>query len=144
MVAIALFLALKLLAYSAWCRLALRWLAPSPPAELLRRAFLLGAVRLGLGLVLGATLVGLLNWVAPESNRLGVSPLLLAGGFVGLRWLEWSFVGALAARRADSVRGVLIGRGGKEQLWRLGGLGLSFATDAAGALGIGALGLIPC
>ena len=71
-------------------------------------------------------------------------PFGLLAGSVLIRWLEWSFVGALAAGRARSPRAVLLGRSGREHLWRVGGVVLSFATDVAGLLGAGALGLIPC
>ena len=138
------FFGVKLLAYAAWCGLGLGFLAPVRPASPARRAGFLALVRLALGFLLGWLLLFGLAAVAPVPNRLGVSPLALLAGSVLLRWLEWSFVGALAAGRASSAKAVLLGRSGKEHLWRAGGVALSFATDLAGLLGAGALGLIPC
>ncbi len=138
------FFGVKLLAYTAWCRLGLALLAPARPASPLRRAALLALLRLALGLLLGWLLLLGLTTLAPAQNRLGVPPLALLAGSALLRWLEWSYVGALAAGRGRSAVVVLLGRSGKEHLWRLGGVALSFATDLAGLLGAGALGLIPC
>lgn len=138
------FFAAKLVAYAAWCRLGLGLLAAERPTSPLRRAGALAVVRLALGLLLGwLLLLGLATFV-PAQNRLDVPPLALLAGSALLRWLEWSFVGALAAGRALSPRAVLLGRSGKEHLWRVGGVALSFATDLAGLLGAGALGVIPC
>lgn len=143
-VGVLAFFTVKLLAYAAWCRLGLAFLAPVRPASPARRAGLLALVRLALGLLLGGLLLFGLAALAPAQNRLGVPPLALLAGSVLLRWLEWSFVGALAAGRARSARSVLLGRSGKEHLWRAGGVALSFVTDLAGLLGAGALGLVPC
>jgi len=143
-VGVLAFLSVKLVAYAAWCRLGLGLLAPELPAAALRRAGFLAFVRLAIGLLLGWLLLLGLATLVPAPNRLGVPPLALLAGSALLRWLEWSFVGALAAGRARSPRAVLLGRSGKEHLWRVGGVALSFATDLAGLLGAGALGVIPC
>jgi hypothetical protein len=99
---------------------------------------------MALGLGLGWLFVLALTIVAPDQNRLGLSIPVLVLGFVVLRWLEWSFVGALAVGHANQPRAILLGTSLKEHLWRLGGLAVSFATDLAGVFGVGALGLIPC
>ena len=138
------FLLVKLVVYAAWCWVGLRLLAAPPPVSPARRALGLALVRMALGFGLGWLLVFGLTVAAPEQNRLGTSLAGLLLGFVLLRWLEWSFVGALAAGRARSPRDVLLGRSFKEHLWRAGGLAVSFATDLASLLGAGALGLIPC
>jgi hypothetical protein len=143
-VGVLAFLSVKLVAYAAWCRLGLLFLAPERPASPLRRAGFLAVVRLALGLLLGWLFLFGLAALAPAQNRLGVPPLALLAGSALLRWLEWSFVGALAAGRARSPRAILLGRSGTEHLWRVGGVALSFATDLAGLLGAGALGLVPC
>jgi len=143
-VGLGAFFSVKLLAYAAWCWLGLGFLATPPPDGRVRRASLLAFVRVGLGLALGWLLLFGLTVVAPEPNRLGTSlPALLAGS-ASLRWLEWSFVGALAAGRGRDARADLLGRGAKEHLWRVGGVALSFATDVGGLFGAGALGIIPC
>lgn len=143
-VGLGAFFSVKLLAYAAWCWLGLGFLASPPPDTRVRRAFLLALARVGLGLVLGWLLLFCLTVVAPEQSRLGTSlPALLAAS-ASLRWLEWSFVGALAAGRGRSPRAVFLGRSAKEHLWRAGGVALSFATDLGGLLGAGALGLVPC
>lgn len=138
------FLLIKLLAYAAWCWLGLRVLGAKPPASMLRRVGVLALVRVALGFALGWLMVLALTFIAPGQNRLGLSVPSLILGFVLLRWLEWSFVGALATGHANHPRIILFGRNLKEHLWRLGGLAVSFATDLAGVLGVGALGLIPC
>ncbi|MHB8800843.1 MAG: hypothetical protein ACYDBY_20570 [Thermoanaerobaculia bacterium] len=143
-VGVLAFLSVKLVAYAAWCRLGLGFLAPERFESPLRRAGFLAGVRLAIGLLLGWLFLFGLAAVAPAQNRLGVSPLALLAGSALLRWLEWSFVGALAAGGARSPRAVLLGRSAKEHLWRVGGVALSFATDLAGLLGAGALGLVPC
>ena len=143
-VGVLAFLSVKLVAYAAWCRLGLALLAPERPASPQRRAGFLAVVRLALGFLLGWLFLFGLAAVAPAQNRLGVPPVALLAGSALLRFLEWSFVGALAAGRARSARAVLLGRSGKEHLWRVGGVALSFATDLAGLLGAGALGLVPC
>ena len=143
-VGVLAFVSVKLVAYAAWCRLGLAVLAPERPASPLRRAGTLAVVRLALGLLLGWLFVLGLASLFPAPNRLGVPPFGLLAGSVLIRWLEWSFVGALAAGRARSPRAVLLGRSGREHLWRVGGVVLSFATDVAGLLGAGALGLVPC
>jgi hypothetical protein len=138
------FFAIKLAAYTAWCRLGLRFLASPPPDRPAHRALALGLVRLSLGFVLGWLLVVTLTIVAPGQNRLGLSfPALAVGSFV-LRWLVWSFVGALASGHANRPGVVLLGRSSREHLWRIGGVGISYATDVASILGVGVLGLIPC
>jgi hypothetical protein len=138
------FLLIKLIAYAAWCWLGLRLLATAPPARLPRRALTLALVRLALGFGLGWLLVLALTFIAPEQNRLGLSFSALVVGSVVLRWLEWSFVGALASGHANRPRVILFGRSLREHFWRIGGVVVSFATDLASILGVGALGLIPC
>lgn len=138
------FLVTKFVAYSGWCWWALRLFGVPSEEPLLRRALLLGFLRLGLGLGLGWLMVLMLSVVAPEQNRLGLSLPLLIGGFVALRWLEWSYIGALAGGHARSLRTILLGRQLRENLWRAGGLAVSFGTDLAGVFGVGSLGLIPC
>lgn len=137
------FLLIKLIAYAAWCWLGLRLLATPPPDRPARRALALGLVRVGLGFGLGWLLVLTLTIIAPE-NRPGFSFPALVVSSVVLRWLVWSFVGALASGHANRPRVVLRGRSSKEHLWRIGGVGVSYATDVASFLGVGALGLIPC
>jgi hypothetical protein len=138
------FLAVKLLAYTAWCWVGLGVLAAPRPGSRIRRAGVLALLRLALGFALGWLLLFGLTAVAPEQNRLGLSLPALLVGFVFLRWLEWSFIGALAAGRASQWRAVLLGTGPREHLWRVGGLAVSFATDLATFFGVGALGLMPC
>jgi hypothetical protein len=138
------FLVTKLVAYSGWCWVALRIFRVQPQASSLRRAAVLALVRLGLGLGLGWLLVFVLSVVAPGQNRLGLSLPLLVVGFVALRWLEWSYVGALARGQAKSLRAILLGTEVKEHLWRVGGVVVSFATDLTGVFGVSSLGLIPC
>lgn len=135
-------LSLKLAAYTAWCWLGLRLL--SAPDRRTGQALVLGLLRLGLGLGLGWLMVLAFTVFAPQQNRLGVSLPALLIGFVLLRWLEWSFVGAVITRNANRPSVLLLGTGPKEHGWRVGGLAISFATDLAGVFGVGALGAIPC
>lgn len=133
--------ALKLAAYSAWCWLGLRWLTSRPPT--VPRAIRLGLLRVGIGLPLGWGLVFLLTFAAPDQNRLGVSIPALLGGVAVLRWLEWCLVGAVAVGSGWTVSSV-VGSGPRQQLWRAGGVLLSFATDVGIVSGVAALGLVPC
>lgn len=135
------FFALKLAAYSAWCWLGLRLLTPARPRA--GTAILLGLARVALGLVLGWALVAGMTVAAPRSNRLGVSLPALVLGFVILRWLEWCVLGAVVSRAGWSP-GAVLGRSARQQVWRVGGVAVSFATDAGALFGIGALGMIPC
>ena len=138
------FLLLKFFAYAAWCWLALEFLTVARPASPVRRVMGLALVRMVLGFGLGWPSVLALTVIAPGHNRLGLSIPALVLAFVCLRWLEWSFVGALAMGHAKQPRAVVLGTHVKEHAWRIGGLGVSFATDLAGVFGVGALGLIPC
>ena len=140
-VAFAALLAIKLAIYSAWCWLALRFIASTPPSW--KRAMAHGVLRIALGLVLGFSLVVAVGWIAPASNRLGLSAMPLLVLVAPMRYLEWSVVGMLLLRRERNLRGLFAGPA-RLHAWRVGGVVLSFLTDVGAILGISAAGLIPC
>ena len=139
--AVAGFFALKLLIYACWCWLGLRVLSAEPRRW--RRAAAHGLLRVLLGLALGWTLVFVLSFVAPASNRLGLALVPMALYMLILRWFIWSVVGASLLRRGWTLRGIFGGTA-RQQAWRIGGVLLSLATDVAALFGISALGMIPC
>jgi hypothetical protein len=139
------FLAVKFSAYYYWCARGLRVLAvENVGTSSAGRAAVLASIRVGIGIVLGALLLFAVSHVAPARTRMGFSfPVFLFGAVI-LRWLEWSFIGTLAANRANTIRGILVGKGRREHIWRAGGVAVSFATDVGNFLGVGALGLVAC
>jgi hypothetical protein len=128
---IAIYFSAKYAAYAAWCGLGLRWLDPSRPARR-RLALLFGAMRLGLGFLLGFLL-----WNFPRIP--GFDPETMLGGalpfyfvlFPPMRWLEWSLVALLLDPSSRSRGAFLVGASARARLWRLGGVGLSFLADGA-------------
>ena len=110
------YLAVKLLAYSIWCHLGLRWFAPERP-HALRSAISFGTGRLLLGIG-----VGLLIFLAALSmnNATRNAPLTYVAIYVPARILEW----LLWYRLLRSVPG-----GRRAWLWILGGVLVSCLAD---------------
>ena len=118
----ALYVAVKLIAYAAWCWYGLRlW---RPTAVTLSRAMLWGVARLAIGIGFG-----LMIFVAFRTG-----PENLIGKYIAIyapvRLLEW-FILALIIGRGERKRtrtGVI--------LWCLGGIVVSFLADFASPEGI--------
>jgi len=126
-----LYLALKYLAYSAWC---LAGLAMLRPGERLSRssAMGLGFLRLLLGFF-----VGLGIWYASSFvyGRLQTAPAALRtlltylAVYVPVRWLEWSVLAVMIEPPGGTLLSFFAGRGAKSRLFRLGGILVSCLAD---------------
>jgi len=128
MMGYVVYIVVKYLGYASWCYVGLRTLAPERP-EPLRFAALLGAVRLGLGIV-----VGLFISVAALSmnNATRNAPLTYFSIYVPVRVVEWVILHILVSR---SVQGT------KSVGWVLGGVVVSCLADIP--LGIMEGGVVP-
>jgi len=118
------YVALKLVGYGVWGYVGLRWLSPGYPTPV-RKALVLGALRLVLGWVTGI-LVG--PFVLVTGTR-GISVFYFSGLAI-VRFVEWSIIGALLPPSGASAtdRGFL-GGGGRGLLWRVGGIIVSYLAD---------------
>ena len=89
------YIVVKYLAYMGWCYVGLVRLAPDR-THLVRRAALLGALRLAIGIGLG-----LFIFVAALSmnNATRNAPLTYAAIYLPVRVLEWTVMHVLVARR---------------------------------------------
>lgn len=120
--AYAFYVAVKLIAYAAWCWYGLRlW---RPTSSTLSRAMLFGTARLAIGIGFGL-MIFLLFPTGPE-NLLGKYIAIYAP----VRLLEW-FILALIIGSREGKRtwaGVI--------LWCLGGIVVSFLADFASPEGI--------
>jgi hypothetical protein len=120
-----LYLVAKLVAYTAWCRVALRAIyEPSGDAP---SAWTYGAARVTIGLAFAYVLTSLLHWVAPAPNQLGISIPVLLPALVLVRVFEWLAIGGMMLARATGPRPDRL----RQVAWTAGGVGLSFAVDVA-------------
>jgi hypothetical protein len=119
----------KFLAYSAWCRVGLGleirngWKA----------AFGFGFVRLLLGVFFGVSIfvVGAMgHFNAPVHAWLAYFAV-----YAPVRWIEWSIMSCLLNREGLSPLAFLVGRSWKERFWRLGGIAVSHLADGPLILG---------
>ena len=138
------YLAVKLVAYAAWCRVALRALHeddPSSPDDR-QSAWVYGAVRVAVGLMLGFILSSVLSRIAPAPNRLGISTPVLLPALALSRVFEWLAVGGMMVARATGPMPSV----GRQVLWIGGGVVFSFVIDAVLAVGLGTLAVLrmPC
>jgi hypothetical protein len=132
------YLAMKLVAYAAWCLVALRATRGRQPGELGRAAGY-GVARVVLGLALGTLLVIAMPSIAPAANRTHFSIPVYALALTLVRVFEWLAVGGFIAAGADARPGL-----GARVAWTAGGVALSSLTDVAGiAFGV-AVGVMPC
>ena len=117
-----LYVAVKLICYSAWCWVGLRWLRQS---SAWRGAFGYGVLRLAIGVIFG---VFVFFAYQPSADRLLLKYLVI---YAPIRLVEW-FI----------IAGVFQWRGGqgipcrKMILWSLGGILVSFAADLASPEGV--------
>lgn len=117
----------KFLAYSAWCYLGLRLLAPA--AARVPGALGYGGLRWLLGLGLGVLVFLLLGTRSPDSVATTYFAL-----YTPLRVLEWGLMAVLMTPRhrgaADApLRWLRLG-------WIVGGVGVSFLTDLVSPAGL--------
>src|SRR3954451_20609600 len=118
-----LYAAVKFVAYCLWCFLGLRLLAPVHAMLLSSAKY--GSIRWLLGLGFGLVAAIALGSVSKES----VAALCL-GAYAPLRVVEWAIMAVLLRRSSTSG---LVSSAGSPRLWLwvLGGIVVSFASDAA-------------
>ena len=133
---IAIYALVKYLAYSGWCSL----LPADDGRAGWRRGLGLGGVRLILGLVVGAGVAFAGAHLAYASRM----PLAFGAILLPIRWLEWNLVGVLGARLPPLPHLVLLGASGRLRLWTLGGMLVSFATDALAIVAVGSMRALVC
>jgi hypothetical protein len=139
MLAILAFFAIKLVAYTAWCLLALRTLRGRAANDLAEAAGY-GVARVLIGLVLGFVLVTMMPTIAPAPNRARFSIPVYLLALALVRVFEWLAIGGMILANAAVPTPSLAAR----TAWIAGGVGLSFLTDIlALAIGIGLEG-VPC
>jgi hypothetical protein len=118
---IAVYALVKFIAYSIWCAAGLRIAASS--AATLRASLSLGAVRWLLGLVFGAAIFFLAGAIDVDS-----ATRLYFTIYSPVRVVEWGIMAWLiASRRGGDSRPASIG---SLAVWCLGGILVSFLTDA--------------
>lgn len=112
----ALYIASKLFGYSAWCALGLVLVKRAA----FPRALGFGFIRLLLGLGFGFAVFILYH---PDSSANLLAPYLAVYG--PIRWLEWS----ITAKLIKPTERLLWSQDMRFNLWRLGGIAVSFAID---------------
>jgi hypothetical protein len=117
-----LYVAVKLLAYSAWCWVGLRWLRNSGSIS---AAAGYGIVRLFVGIVFGVVIF--FSYQPPANNLL--APYI--GIYAPVRLLEWLIIAGVFAMKSATPM-----PRGKALLWCLGGILVSFAADLASPEGV--------
>jgi hypothetical protein len=117
----------KYIAYSLWCWLGFRLLAPTYATLLMTAKY--GALRWFIGLGFGLLAALALGSVSPES----VTALYL-GVYVPLRVIEWGIMAVLIQRSSTTDQTLF--RNSHAWLWVLGGIVVSFASDLASPEGM--------
>jgi hypothetical protein len=143
-VPLALYLTLKVAAYVLWCFLG-AWVVfrgASTPGRAAVHGFVLGTLRLGLGLSLGIVI-----WFASTMAYASVgdvparTSIAYLSVYVPIRWLEWAVIAFFLTPGARTFRGFVLGSSPRDRLWRLGGIALSCAADIPMILAVGGLPL---
>src|SRR5262245_12862951 len=132
---VILFIVIKLILYTFWCWYGIRLLAPfrkRAPAI----AFGLALARLIVGFALGLAWTYSVHFLVPsrEYSRLGFDPVTFIVGLFVLRLLLWSGMSYLIKMPTGKLS--LLRVSGKDWLWRLGGVGLSFLADVGALFGV--------
>jgi hypothetical protein len=134
------YIALKYLAYAAWCFVGLSLLSVSPVG--LSRALGFGLLRLLLGFMFGLFiyLVGSIVYSALiDAPATGLLTYLAV--YVPVRWVEWSIIEILVAPSAFKFGGFWTGLNSRDRLWRLGGVFISCVADVPMIIALG--GILP-
>ena len=135
------YIALKYLAYSAWCFVGLSLLSAFSRGSL-SRAFGFGLLRLSLGLMFGLFiyLVGSILYSALiDAPATGLLTYLAI--YVPVRWVEWSILGVLLAPSGRNLGVFWMGSNTRDRLWRLGGVLISCVADVPMIIVLG--GILP-
>ena len=135
------YIALKYLAYAAWCFVGLSLLSAISPVSV-ARALGFGLLRLLLGLMFGLFiyLVGSIVYSALiDAPATGLLTYLAV--YVPVRWVEWSILGLLIAPSARTFSAFWTGSNYRDRLWRLGGVLISCVADIPMIIAFG--GILP-
>ncbi|SRR6266487_293361 len=135
------YIALKYLAYAAWCFVGLSLLSAISSVRL-SRALGFGLLRLLLGFMFGLIiyLVGSIVYSALiDAPATGLLTYLAV--YVPVRWVEWSILGILIAPSARTFGAFWTGSNDRDRLWRLGGVLISCVADIPMIIAFG--GILP-
>jgi hypothetical protein len=121
------YVAVKYIAYTAWCTLGVWWLKPADKSAL-RAGLGFGFIRLFIGIAAG---IGI--FLVGGMAHLQAWPNILLQYFVvyaPVRWFEWGIMELLMAKRDRSTAVVfVVGGDGRSRLWRFGGILVSHLAD---------------
>lgn len=134
---IGLYALLKFAAYSGWCWVGLSLFQPGKERRL-RKALLLGAARLLMGLAFGAAIYLLATLVAAVSRSQVAAYLLV---YVPVRWVEWAILEAFIHPGARGFNGFFFGAGETSRGWRARGILVSCLADIPVIASVGGLPL---
>ena len=135
------YIALKYLAYAAWCFVGLSLLSDISPVSL-SRALGFGLLRLLLGFIFGLFiyLVGSIVYSALTDAPAG-DLLTYFAVYVPVRWIEWSILGTLIIPSGRKRSVFWTGLNSRDCLWRLGGVLISCVADIPMIIALG--GILP-
>jgi hypothetical protein len=130
-----LYVAVKAVAYMAWCGLGAR--LHGDRERLWLKGILYGFFRLAMGCVLGLILIYLLVNALAITN---VNPVLLyLAVYVPVRWLEWSALAVVMDRNRESLARQFLRGSPSSIFWRVGGIVISCLADIPMMIAMGGL-----
>jgi hypothetical protein len=122
-----IYVVVKYAAYSLWCALGVRWLAPSGRSAF-HSGLKFGFVRLLIGVVAGFAIffIGGVAHLSAWNN--GFLQYLVV--YAPVRWFEWGIMELLVTRSGrNPVHVFILGANGGSRRWRLGGILVSHLAD---------------
>ncbi len=135
------YIALKYLAYSAWCFVGALLLAVRAQASV-SRALRVGLLRLLLGVVFGLIIYLLGSIVYSALIDAPVKDVLTyLAVYVPVRWVEWSIIAMVIAPSNLGFGVFWTGLNSRDRLWRLGGVLISCVADVPMIIELG--GILP-
>jgi hypothetical protein len=132
---------IKLVAYTLWSYLALRYFRPQQP-DLLSRSLVYGFLRLLMGLFFGGVIfvAGLLI-LSVIGTGLPQNALTYVLIYIPVRWVEWSLMAALVVPGSFPFVWRVVGTSPEDRTWRLVGIIISCLADIPMIIAFG--GVIP-
>ena len=126
---LGIYLTLKLASYCVVCYLGVTWLRSEFKNRYAAAALLgLGRLLLGIGLGLFIYQASTRMYAAmPDGLPRRLTTYLAV--YVPTRWLEWSVMAFVITPTARSIRGLFLGAGATDRLWRCLGIGASCIAD---------------